>query len=369
MPMGAAPAVHAAHQPQPQHTAPLQKAIPVKQAVAVSPAPAQQPHLAQQPQPHLAHQSMPTQGAAAGAPQYSAGPSPHAGQSPTVYSTVAVPAAGTVAPASAAPVRQGMPAQQSGLVRQSRPVEPASAPPPARLRRIATSSLARHPSDGLAIVGLGLGLVGLPLGLAPYYGFVVSGFGAALGVAAILAAIGLRKPGGMAVAALSISGIGLCFQVSMWNLYWRERPEHDDGNRPSAAVAPPAGTPSAASSPGGANAPDETSGATEPSGASGGSGTKPTTAARSVATPLSTPAGTAPSPVASAGKAATSAASYEPWQELRVWTIADKPVLARLKVWNNARAILELADGETLNTSQSALSEADRRWVESMLGK
>jgi hypothetical protein len=162
---------------------------------------------------------------------------------------------------------------------------------------------------------LGLGLLGLPLGLAPYYGFVISGFGAALAVGGMLAAVKRRRPGGLAVAALATSGIGLCFQITMWNLHWRERPE---AKYALAAVAP---------------------------------------RASSSATPTSTPTATATD------------AGYEPWQQQRLWTLGDKQVLARLKIWSGSRAILELADGGELNTSQSALSEDDRKWVAGQFGK
>jgi hypothetical protein len=291
--------VHAAHGAQP--SAPL-KAIPVKQAVAVSPA---VPHsaVARPQQPHAAQVH-----AAQGHTAQPVAAQPQAGQQQAAQAIPVVQAGGG---ATRPAVHQGVPVPQSAPVQQGVPVHPT-----ARRRRSPTAAVPRHPSDGLAITGLGLGLVGLPLGLAPYYGFVVSGFGAALGLAGILASVKLRRAGGLAVAALAVSGIGLCFQVTMWNQHWRARPEDQ-----------------------------LTAGGKIPL----------TPGAHAAATPTST--------------APAAPMIYEPWQELRPWTIGDKPVMARLKGWSGSRAILELENGETLNTSQSALSEEDRRWVAGMLGK
>jgi hypothetical protein len=58
---------------------------------------------------------------------------------------------------------------------------------------------------------------------------------------------------------------------------------------------------------------------------------------------------------------------YAPWQELRPWTLADQQVPARLKSFANGRVILELENGETLNTSESALTDTDRQWIRNKL--
>jgi hypothetical protein len=302
-PSGVLHSAHAAGQ-----SGSLQKAIPVKQAVAVGPAAPRQP------------------AGTAQASSVQGGTAPAAGavqsngvHSNNVHATVPVSHAAAAATVHGATVRPAPHTQPRAPV-QGVPVQPT-----ARRRRSPTAAVPRHPTDGLAVVGLGLGLLGLPLGMAPYYGFVVSGFGAALAVAGLLSAVKRRLPGGLAVAALATSGIGLCFQITMWNLHWRERPE------------------------------------TTLTAVSGAAGAKPGNA----------PAAAAASSAAPAATLSPSAAQayYEPWQQQRHWTIGDKQVLARLKGWTGERAILELADGEELNTSQSALSEADRQWVAGLRGK
>jgi len=322
-------AVHQAHAAG--QSGPLQKAIPVKQAVAVGPAAQRQPAEAVRSGAVLSHTAQSHTAQSHTAQSHSV--QSHSVPSQMVHAAIpvsngaAAPLAATVHAAAVQPVPHTQP---RAPVHQGVPVKPM-----ARRRHSPTAAVPRHPTDGLAVVGLGLGLLGLPLGLAPYYGLVVSGFGAALALGGMVAAVKRRRPGGLAVAALAISGIGLCFQVTMWNLYWRERPETQyagNGAAPSAA------------------------------------GPKPSTAPAATASSSAAPDAASPT-AAGTPAAATTDAGYEPWQKQRLWTIGDKQVLARLKGWSGARAILQLADGDEMNTSQSALSADDLKWVADTLGK